>query len=108
VTLAAETSTKEILATLAAQRGKGFALFGDLNQIASDQGPQACLSAGLVDLGAEFDAAPTEADRRIDYAFVDAALAACVEAMHVEPGSESDHNALLVDLSIACLEATLD
>jgi endonuclease/exonuclease/phosphatase family metal-dependent hydrolase len=103
---AAEQSTKEIVASLTSALGTGVALLGDLNQVADDAGPQACLAAGLVDVGAALDASATQGDRRIDYAFMDNALAPCVRHMSVETTAESDHNALLIDLERECVAAS--
>jgi endonuclease/exonuclease/phosphatase family metal-dependent hydrolase len=106
VPLAAQLSTNEVLEHIAAQAGTRVALLADLNQIPSDAGPQACLGAGLVDLGAQFGAAPTSGDRRIDYAFLDAALAACARQFAVmDAAGESDHRLLVLDLDEACVEA---
>jgi endonuclease/exonuclease/phosphatase family metal-dependent hydrolase len=102
---AAEQSTREIVASLTSALGTGVALLGDLNQVADDAGPRACVAAGLVDVGAAFDASATQSGRRIDYAFMDSALAPCVRRMSVEATSESDHNALLIDLDRGCVSA---
>jgi endonuclease/exonuclease/phosphatase family metal-dependent hydrolase len=105
VRLAAELSTTEVLQHVHAELGTGLALVGDFNQAPSDPGPQACLKAGLIDLGAELGPAATFGAERIDYAFADAVLVPCAQRVEVEPGAESDHNALVVDFDISCVSA---
>jgi len=101
--LAAEQSTREILAHVAGQPGQRTIFLGDLNQTPDAPGPTACVAAGLTDVGARLDPQPTQGDRRIDYAYVDLALASCIAGFHVEPASESDHAALVLDLDLGCL-----
>jgi endonuclease/exonuclease/phosphatase family metal-dependent hydrolase len=105
VRLAAELSTSDLLQQVHAELGTGLALVGDFNQVPSDPGPQACLKAGLIDLGAEFGGTATFGAERIDYAFADAVLAPCVQRVEVEPGAESDHNLLVIDFDMSCLSA---
>jgi endonuclease/exonuclease/phosphatase family metal-dependent hydrolase len=100
VAAAAIKSTHEVLQQLQSSVGSGVAFAGDLNQLPTDPGPRACVEAGLVDLGHE----PTDGARRIDYVFLDNALARCVMSMKVEPASESDHNPLIMDLDLDCLQ----
>jgi endonuclease/exonuclease/phosphatase family metal-dependent hydrolase len=102
---AAKQSTQEVLDHLADQLGHGVALFGDLNQVPSDLGPRACVAAGFVDLGELHGAAPTQDGQRIDYAFVDATVAPCVQNLTVYDTSESDHEPLVVDFDLACVRA---
>jgi len=105
VPLAAKVSTTEVLTHIHAEHAARVALLGDLNQIPTDAGPRACLEAGLVDLGAESGGAPTAGDLRIDYAFVDAAMAPCARALEVmDASAESDHRLLAFDLDMACVE----
>jgi endonuclease/exonuclease/phosphatase family metal-dependent hydrolase len=103
VLAASAQSTRELLQDLAPRVGSGVGLVGDLNQVASDEGPRACSAASLQDIGQRFGAALTEGDRRIDYVFLDDALARCVQNMTVQPEHDSDHNSLAVDLDLGCL-----
>jgi hypothetical protein len=102
---ASQLSTQEIVQHIQADLGSRVSLFADLNQVPTDIGPIACVAAGLSDLGDVFGDAITEGGRRIDYAFVDSALRACVNQMTVNPEIDSDHNSLVVDLDVACLKA---
>lgn len=104
VLTASAQSTREILQDLAPRIGSGVGLVGDLNQVASDDGPRACVAAALQDIGERFGAERTEGDRRIDYAFLDGTLARCVRNMSVQPEHDSDHNSLALDLDLACLQ----
>jgi endonuclease/exonuclease/phosphatase family metal-dependent hydrolase len=100
---AAVRGTSDILQHIQASLGSGLALVGDFNQVPSDEGPQACVAAGLVDVGHGYGDAATDGARRIDYVFLDKVLASCVRDMRVEPLTESDHNALVVDFDLACM-----
>jgi hypothetical protein len=66
-------------------------IIADLNQVATDQGPEDCVEAGLIDVGRGFGSVVTQGVRRIDFAFVDAPLARCVESLTVIDIYESDH-----------------
>jgi endonuclease/exonuclease/phosphatase family metal-dependent hydrolase len=100
---AAETSVLELADYISdeAQLGALPTLFGgDFNQEPTDRGLRACVDAGLVDVLAEFDPAPTRGSRRIDYVFAKACTAAWILAAEVVSSSASDHQALVVDLEL--------
>jgi endonuclease/exonuclease/phosphatase family metal-dependent hydrolase len=78
----------------------GAVLAGDFNADPTDPGPQGVVAAGLVDVLGRFDPRPTLLQRRIDYVFADARLAAGVTAARVESSDASDHLPLVVDLEV--------
>ncbi|MEM7158530.1 MAG: endonuclease/exonuclease/phosphatase family protein [Myxococcota bacterium] len=71
---------------------------GDFNAVDEAPGVQAVLSTGLVDLFSSWDPGPTRQGERIDFVFVDEALAPRVlEAGRVQTDA-SDHTPLWIDL----------
>lgn len=84
-----------LAATLQESVGEGVVVGGDLNETPDGGGPAAFRAHGFTDASAD---APTFADRRIDYVFVDEALQE-VERTFVPESDASDHRPLVVDVS---------
>jgi endonuclease/exonuclease/phosphatase family metal-dependent hydrolase len=84
-----------LAATLQESAGEGVVVGGDLNETPDGGGPAAFVARGFTDASAD---APTFADRRIDYVFVDDALAQ-VEQSFVAQSDASDHRPLVVDVA---------
>jgi endonuclease/exonuclease/phosphatase family metal-dependent hydrolase len=76
--------------------GEGVVVGGDLNDTPDGDGPAAFTTRGFVDASAD---APTFADRRIDYVFVDTALTPGAGA-RVADSEASDHRPMVVDLTL--------
>jgi endonuclease/exonuclease/phosphatase (EEP) superfamily protein YafD len=76
--------------------GEGVVVGGDLNDTPDGDGPAAFTARGFVDASAD---APTFADRRIDYVFVDTALTPGAGA-RVADSEASDHRPMVVDLTL--------
>ncbi len=79
--------------------GEGAILAGDFNAEFDRRGPQAALSAGLVDVLGPFDPGPTFGGRRIDFIFADAGLARQVVTAGIGGSTASDHRPLAVDFT---------
>jgi endonuclease/exonuclease/phosphatase family metal-dependent hydrolase len=84
-----------LAATMQESAGEGVVVGGDLNETPEGGGPAAFRARGFTDASAD---APTFADRRIDYVFVDEALQQ-VEQSFVQASDASDHRPLVVDLA---------
>ena len=80
--------------------GEGVVVGGDLNDTPDGQGPAAFTGRGFQDASA--DAAPTFANRRIDYVFIDDALSANAVA-RVQDSQASDHRPMVVDLAVTAV-----
>ena len=78
----------------------GVIVAGDLNASPTDAPAQAFTGRGFVDAIAGRGDAPTFADRRIDYVFVNAGLASLVEDAQVDDVDASDHRPMFVDLDL--------
>jgi endonuclease/exonuclease/phosphatase family metal-dependent hydrolase len=83
-----------LAAHLQESAGEGVVIGGDLNETPEGGGPAAFRARGFKDASAD---APTFADRRIDYVFVDEALQQ-VEQTFVPESDASDHRPLVVDI----------
>ena len=83
-----------LAATMQESAGEGVVVGGDLNETPEGGGPAAFRARGFTDASAD---APTFADRRIDYVFVDEALQQ-IEQSFVQESDASDHRPLIVDI----------
>jgi len=84
-----------LAASLQESVGEGVVVGGDLNETPDGGGPAAFRARGFTDASAD---APTFADRRIDYVFVDEALQQ-IEQTFVPESDASDHRPLVVDVT---------
>lgn len=91
-------STQEILATYHPGTVLPSVFAGDYNQLPSDPGPTAFVGLGLSDVLAEHDDHPTFGRDRIDYFFVDPAVADRVDDAMVVPSEASDHSLIVMDV----------
>lgn len=90
-------NTRDMLAAMADALGQGTLLAGDFNALPGSPAIQAMLDAGLDDVVAPHDSAPTWKDRRLDYVFADTPLAGEVVSAEVVPTDKSDHHLVVVD-----------
>ena len=89
----------EVVGWATTRIGDGTILAGDFNAEFDQRGPQAALSAGLVDVLGPFDPGPTFGNRRIDFIFADSGLARQVVMAGIGASTASDHRPLAVDLT---------
>lgn len=90
-------NTTDMLAAMAGALGQGVMVAGDFNAQPGAPAIQAMLDAGLIDVVAPYDSAPTWQDRRLDYVFADTPLSDAAQRAEVVPTDKSDHSLVVVD-----------